>query len=154
MRDILFRGKRLDNGEWVYGFYCHVPRGRLDRDEHLIQTVKKSGKMGMLHCVDPSTVGQYTGLKDKNGKRIFEGDIIRTHYANTRKNDFIEQVVFHNGRFCSLYKIPGPGNGKIWANLPDGVPHLPQDKTPHMEWCEVMGNIHDNYELLEGVEEE
>ena len=122
MRDILFRGKRLDNGEWVYGFYC----------------------------VDPSTVGQYTGLKDKNGKRIFEGDIIRTHYANTRKNDFIEQVVFHNGRFCSLYKIPGPGNGKIWANLPDGVPHLPQDKTPYMEWCEVMGNIHDNPELLEG----
>ena len=154
MRDILFRGKRLDNGEWVYGFYCHVPRGRLDRDEHLIQTVKKSGKMGMLHCVDPSTVGQYTGLKDKNGKRIWEGDIIRSHYANTRKNDFIEQVVFHNGHFCSLYKIPGPGNGKIWANLPDGVPHLPQDKTPYMEWCEVVGNIHDNPELLEGVEEE
>lgn len=126
MRDILFRGKRLNNGEWVYGFYC----------------------------VDPSTVGQYTGLKDKNGKRIFEGDIIRTHYANTRKNDFIEQVVFHNGRFCSLYKIPGPGNGKIWANLPDGVPHLPQDKTTYMEWCEVVGNIHDNPELLEGGEEE
>ena len=99
MRDILFRGKRLDNGECVYGFYCHVPRGRLDRDEHLIQTVKKSGKMGMLHCVDPSTVGQYTGLKEKHGNRIFEGDIIRTHYANTRKNDFIEQVVFHLRRF-------------------------------------------------------
>ena len=149
MRDILFRGKRLDNGEGVYGFYCHVPRGRLDRDEHLIQTVKKSGKMGMLHCVDPSTVGQYTGLKDKNGKRIWEGDIIRSHYANTRKNDFVEQVVFHNGRFCSLYKITGPGNGKIWANLPDGVQHLPKDKTPYMEWCEARGNIHDNSELLE-----
>ena len=148
MRDILFRGKRLDNGEWVEGDLVHSAYKIWDT---CVGTYSSS--LGM-HQVDPSTVGQYTGLKDKDGKRIFEGDIIRTHYANTRKNDFIEQVVFHNGRFCSLYKIPGPGNGKIWANLPDGVPHLPQDKTPHMEWCEVMGNIHDNYELLEGGEEE
>ena len=144
MRDILFRGKRHDNGEWVHGnlFLSDTYYGTYILAGSRIVTIDWD--------VDPSTVGQYTGLKDKNGKRIFEGDIIRTHYANTRKNDFIEQVVFHNGRFCSLYKIPGPGNGKIWANLPDGVPHLPQDKTPYMEWCEVMGNIHDNPELLEG----
>lgn len=148
MRDILFRGKRLDNGEWVEGDLVHSVYKIGDA------CVGTYGSSLGMHQVHPSTVGQYTGLKDKHGKRIFEGDIIRTHYANTRKNDFIEQVVFHNGRFCSLYKIPGPGNGKIWANLPDGVPHLPQDKTPHMEWCEVMGNIHDNYELLEGGEEE
>ena len=103
--------------------------------------------------VDRETVGQYTGMKDKNGKRIFEGDIIRTHYANTIATDFVEQVVFHNGRFTSLYKLHGPGNGKMFANLPDGVPYLPQDKTPYMDWCEVIGNIHDKPELLrEGTE--
>lgn len=148
MRDILFRGKRLDNGEWVKGDLVHSAYKIGDT------CVGTYGSSFGMHQVDPSTVGQYTGLIGKNGKPIFEGDIIRTHYANTRKNDFIEQVVFHNGHFCSLYKIPGPGNGKIWANLPDGVPHLPQDKTPYMEWCEVVGNIHDNPELLEGVEEE
>ena len=154
MREILSRGKRLDNCEWVVGYFCEFANNRTLEQESYIQTVKQDGRIDLIHKVDPDTTGQYTGLKDKNGKRIFEGDIIRTHYANTRKNDFIEQVVFHNGRFCSLYKIPGPGNGKIWANLPDGVPHLPQDKTPYMEWCEVMGNIHDNPELLEGGESE
>lgn len=154
MREILFRGKRLDNGEWYYGSYLFLHISSVDwtgakrgnpEDVHYIVN-----DQDINYAVYPSTIGQYTGLKDKNGKRIFEGDIVRTHYANTRKTDFVEQVVFHNGRFCSLDKIPGPGNGKIWASLPDGVPHLPQDKTPYMEWCEVIGNIHDNLELLEG----
>ena len=150
MRDIIFRGKRLDNGEWVYGSLLQVEY----EDGSVVTAIfdrKDSGGDAEVH---PSTVGQYTGLNDKHGNRIFEGGIIRTHYANTRKNDFIEQVVFHNGRFCSLYKIPGPGNGKIWSNLPDGVLHLPKDKTPYMEWCEVIGDIHDGgLEFLNGGEE-
>lgn len=155
MREILFRGKRIDNGEWVEGHlytqvYCP---GTIEEEWYWI--IKPIGSETWVNYrVDHSAVGQYTGLKDKHGKRIFEGDIIRTHYANTRKNDFVEQVVFHNGRFCSLGKIPGPGNGKIWAALPDGVPHLVQDKTPYMIWCEVIGNIHDNPELLEGGRDE
>ena len=134
MREILFRGKRLDNGEWVYGFYCHVPRGRLDRDEHLIQTVKKSGKMGMLHCVDPSTVGQYTGLLDKNGTRIFEGDVVRCG----------------TGRICKVTFTVSPGF--IGFDL---VPVGGFDAPPPNKWLlfadtEIIGNIHDNQELLEG----
>ena len=46
MREILFRGKRLDDGEWVYGYYVNVPCGRFERDEHLIQQIKGTGKFG------------------------------------------------------------------------------------------------------------
>ena len=143
MREILFRGKRLDNGEWVTGKMYRIARD-------LNPFIMLEDKHGCSYEVDEETVGQYTGLKDKHGKRIFEGDIVRTHYANTRKADFVEQVVFHNGRFSSLYELRGPGNGKMWANLPDSVPHLPLDKMPYMEWCEIIGNIHDNPELLDG----
>ena len=129
MRDILFRGKRLDNGEWVYGFYCHVPRGRLDRDEHLIQTVKKSGKMGMLHCVDPSTVGQYTGLMDKNGKRIWEGNVITVDREvgcfEIKFNENTAMFVMDGDAIRASFNIFGTDE------------------------VEVMGNIHDNPELLE-----
>ena len=153
MREILFRGKRIDNGEWVEGAFLNDRDGAFCICPAVSDISYGDGgnrrRIGCWYNVAPSTVGQYTGLKDKNGRRIFEGDIIRTHYTNTRQNGFVEQVVFHNGRFCSLFKIPGPGNGKIWTSLPDGVPHLPQDKTPYMEWCEIIGNIHDNPELLE-----
>ena len=142
MREILFRGKRLDNDEWVSGnLFVSDTDGRT-------YILAGSRIVTIEWEVDPSTVGQYTGLMDKNGNRIFEGDIVRTHYANTRNADFVEQVVFHNGRFSSLYELPGPGNGKMWTNLPDSVPHLPLDKMPYMEWCEIIGNIHDNPEFM------
>ena len=152
MREILFRGKRLDNDEWVEGFLAQtqghtyiIQPGWYD-DDLFISLYNITDK------VDPETVGQYTGLTDKNGKKIFEGDVIKTHYINTKKNDFVEQVVFHNGRFCSMFKFSD--NARMWANLPDGVQHLPQDKAPYMDWCEVIGNIHDNPELLEGGAED
>ena len=146
MREILFRGKRMDNGELVFGDLIREPWG------YCIQVVTGSGNgySRKKYAITEETVGQYTGLKDKNGKRIFEGDIVRTHYANARKADFVEQVVFHNGRFSSLYILREFGNGKMWANLPDDVPHLPLDKTPYMEWCEIIGNIYDNPEILGG----
>ena len=151
MREILFRGKRFDNGKWVEGGY--IP---LDVDSgytYIIEPCNYASTFSALDLIKlhsilviPSTVGQYTGLTDKNGVRIFEGDIVKTHYANAQKSDFIEQVVFHNGKFCAYFSNQ---LCKQWANLYDGTEHLPQDKSVYMDSVEVIGNIHDNPELLE-----
>ena len=121
MREILFRGKRLDNGEWVEGFYNHLPCGRFGADEHMIQTVLENGKIGMLHDIDPCTAGQYTGLKDKNGERIWEGDILSLRTGRPHV------VRFKNGAF------------------------ILEDSSIPISFAikfEIIGNVHDNPELL------
>ena len=130
MREILFRGKRIDNGEWIEGFYVHVPCGRMCKDEHLIQTLKLDGRVNGLFNVDPETVGQFTGLTDKNGKKIFEGDIVCLYGELYNK---IFSIVFAEGCFRL-----GTKNGYACTlhNLTSAL--------------EVIGNIHDNPELLKG----
>lgn len=101
MREIIFRGKRVDNGEWVFGFLFknHCRAWILLPDEFVA--------MGFEWIeVIPETVGQYTGLKDKNGKMIFEGDLVH----NPNDANFCYEIVWHNegagfslGRDASLY---------------------------------------------------
>ena len=138
MREILFRGKRINNGELVEGFYNHIPCGRFGSDEHMIQTVLENGKIGMLYDIDPSTVGQYTGHTDKNGKRIFEGDIIRYIFDSPDDPTATENgLKVRTGRifwsdWSSSFALTGGINGSASLNN-----------------VEVIGNIHDNPELLE-----
>ena len=128
-RKILFRGKRLDNGEWIVGDLNQI------RDREIIYTWKRGCRQA--HEVDPATTGQYTGLKDKKRRKIFEGDIVRTYYAGSERFGCPAQVVFHSGRFCVTFH-----NEYYWQDLEDGVKSFSKDKM-------VVGNIYDDPELLE-----
>lgn len=135
MREILFRGKRLDNGAWVYGCFNHIPCGRFRNDEYCIQTIKGNGRIGRLYDVDPDTVGQYTGLTDKNGKNIFDGDIVQMPFWRSKKSGlFMKGIVeFHNAAFSVLWEHTEYGRNFLG----------------YIDDLEVIGNIHDNPELLE-----
>lgn len=150
MREILFRGKRTDNGEWVYG--------RLLADDVIVpigQPFEFEVNTGFicsdLKCydVDPSTVGQYTGLTDKNGKSIFEGDIV--------KNDWCFVVGYSVVKF-GQYKTFDMKQEYQQGHLGFYLEHINERKKRIIRKdlmyfankCEVIGNIHDNPELLEG----
>ena len=144
MREILFRGKRLDNGEWVEGSFCMDAceqfNGLCGVDGFIRLYDKTKGKM-QSHEVDRETVGQYTGLKDKNGKRIFEGDIVAQNWYDydEPRDDSFGKVVFCEYD-CSF---------SVMDVNKDGFMPLGRCGSYHWE-VEVIGNIHDNQELLKG----
>ena len=126
MCEILFRGKRVDNGEWVKGFYVCIP------DTHYIMTGKfDSLTNGIINSeaykVDLNTIGRFTGLTDKNGRKIFEGDIVR--YGQRGKVEY------------------NSGSAQFTLNFTNST-YEGFDKIPFCD-CEVLGNIYDNPELLE-----
>lgn len=147
MREILFCGNRTDNGKRVVGFY-HYTNWYNPITKEIVDTKHWILPVGCQEAfqVDPETVGQYTGLRDSkrtaehpNGQRIFEGDIVNVEYnvqyvgvAAERRGLFV--VVFDDGCFMKRNK--------------KGLFHfIPSDK------CEVIGNIHDNPELLQTEKE-
>lgn len=123
MREILFRGKRIDNGEWVYGWAFG------DKAKSIIEIDKEyPNEYGVeayyTSVVIPETVGQYTGLKDRKGKKIFEGDIVKgeDHYN---------------------YRLPFNGT----VGFKDGSFVIIGEAVTHYRWMdysvEIIGNIHE-----------
>lgn len=141
MRKILFKGKRTDNGEWVCGYYVlrkrpyfkdkgadfeHIICDNLViddfNDKQFVDTIP------ITYSVDPETIGQYTGLADMNGNKIFEGDIV---WDNYKKERGIVQWDNDTARFiitCSTFTV---NFNNVWS-----------------EELEIYGNIYDNPELI------
>ena len=133
MKEIKFRGKRLDTGEWSYGFVLETKMSGLFIIGSSME--RKNTRNGTVLYdklwqfeINPSTVGQYTGLKDKNGKEIFEGDVIHKYGKY--------EVVFDGYRFI------GKGYYNTCYDIPDDI------FSEELDRVEVIGNIHDNPELL------
>lgn len=124
-KNILFRGKRIDNNEWAYGDLLHLPNGDV-----VILSDKGYAK------VKPETVGQFTGLTDKNVKKIFEGDIVQ--YGAKSRYDGIYKVVFETR-----------GGSGYFGIVINEIETWGFDHSVPAKLMEVIGNIYDNPELLE-----
>ena len=121
-REILFRGKRADTGEWIEGYFGQSIDSFIIQDYGLV-----AGRFEVFKVI-PETVGQFTGLTDKGGKRIFEGDIIAGKI----------------GKFVIRWSEPICGFA-----AGEGLKMVPCMNQGTMQDYEVIGNIHDNPELLE-----
>ena len=133
----LYRGKRIDNGEWVEGFYVRLHDSK-GHESHRIYSGYAETDCGDYYPdwyeVAPETIGEYSGLPDKNGKRIFEGDIMEHHVQG--------DLIVNRG------VVNWDARNARWAhqlNTMNPCFYMHNPKT-----VEVIGNIHDNPELLEG----
>lgn len=134
IRSIIFRGKKLDDGKWVYG-YCY----ELEKDRMMISSCIRRE----AYAVNPETIGQFTRLTDKNGKKIFEGDIVhavyQVGYVGCKNIDYGIGVVkycasYYGGASYQIEIIGDSGSRVFTASLENGV--------------EVIGNVYDNPELI------
>ena len=148
-REILFRGKRVDNGEWIYGSSFRI-------SEELNPFIMLINRHGESYEVDSDTRGLYTGLTDKNGTRIFEGDIVKV------LNAFNVEVVFKKGAFgvyssyvdydyldSEIAEITGCNNPSRFCRCDNFVSlwELMWNYNQEDDCCsvvEIIGNIHDN----------
>ena len=119
MREIKFRGKRIDTGKWVYGYLA---------DESYINDINTVDLSSVE--VDPDTVGQYTGLKDRNGQDVYEGDLLRTLEGNIMIAEWV-------------------GSGIVTRCLTPTYDGMMNTNRYSFPVSEKIGNIHDNSELLE-----
>ena len=141
MREILFRGRHIVGKGWCAGDLINTKGAIPPYMPMIMQTVRKTGE-AMAVDVDPDTIGQYTGLKDKNGRRIFEGDIVRDMDGATYP------VVWGGTGFYLRYDPPH-AHGMEYELLP-----LCNYWHAHGPIIEIIGNIHDNPELMDGGDED
>lgn len=128
MRDMLFRGKRTDNGEWVEGYYYKAKYYRTDDelcDYITVPHPKEYNEPSSHYIVNPETIGQYIGLKDRKGTNIFEGDIVKRVWFGKKS---IYQIVYDNDLTSFIGRA-----GVRFTTFDYGSTEF-----------EVIGNIYDN----------
>lgn len=137
MREILFKAKRIDNGEWEIGSLIALPNGDYEianKCQNPPDSDPMWGKCVITHKVDPSTICQYTGLTDKNGQKIWENDVVETIYNGKQNPNYV--VIWDKDDLGFLAT-----NGKEHYGT----------NSEYLGCCEeiiVIGNIFDNPELL------
>lgn len=149
MREILFRGKHLlrdanDKEAWVYGRLLYHANENPELAQIATDGVDENG-LRSLYVVDASTVGQYTGLRDRNGNKVFEGDILKIYQKSDALGTYFYPEVPYpcnvivKWDFCA-WMWETITKDKRYISFPDAWCHYS---------CEVIGNIYDNPELLE-----
>lgn len=130
MREIKFRGKSCVSGDWVYGYYLEERRGFDGAEEEDASCIRIKDE-GLFFNVEvrSETIGQFTGLKDKNGKEIYEGDILEDE-----ENNLVFEVVWYDGGLML----------KDSQELHESFSIIPPD------YLRIIGSRFDNPELLEG----
>lgn len=140
MREILFKAKRIDNGEWVEGCLV-IDHSRSNLFEYRMQPVES----GVLYAppIDPETLCQFTGLCDKNGNKIWENDIV---------NHNGKYVPVKFGRYCSCFDY-GNYNFGFYVDFPEETFYRKELGYWHRK-IETAGNVFDNPELLQEESDE
>lgn len=142
MREILFKAKRIDNGEWVEGDLFHTYGNR-------VFIVKMSPNN--MHEVSPDTICQYTGLTDKNGNKIWENDVLEFEDTGEEGYEYIEGFDFVNRARVEFEEARWSLTD--FASENSAVVEEMYNHAEFMEfwqYCKVIGNCFDNPELLEG----